>query len=434
MSGVSLDMTLLRLMKYRKEYERLREGLPITALEEATGILITDYGAYFKEFGDVDRIDWKQFMLWFKEFKHSNFDDIRMEMFHTLMGHADDDVPEAVREGIMQRIIESETVLHLVGLAERYNSGEEMDIAEELRTTQEKLDHNLQRKVQTPFCEDKIEDILADEENDFGLKWRLTCLRQSMRGLRPGDFGIIAARPDKGKTSFLTSELGFMVPQLVQMYDGVCRPIIWFNNEGPSKRIKQRYWQSLLGCTIPDMVSYMKDGSLHKRVLEATGGVPPDKWLKIVDAHEFSNADVRRIVEQEEPGLVVADMIDNIEFGGDMHNGGQRTDQVLEEMYKWFRNLGVKYECPVLATSQIDSAGDGVNYPSLKDLKDSKTGKQGAADFIITIGALNDPSMEQFRYIGMTKNKLHRFGGPRDPRTEVIFEADLARFSDPEAA
>ncbi len=430
MSGVSLDMTLLRLMKHRREFERLREGLPITALEEATAILITDFGSYFREFPDVDRIDWKQFMLWFKEFKHSNFDDVRMEMFTMLMGHADDDVPDTVREGIMERIVESETVLQLVGLAERYNSGEEMDLAEELRSTQEKLDHNLQRKVKTPFCEDAIEDILGDEENDAGLKWRLSCLRQSMRGLRGGDFGIVAARPDKGKTSFLTSELSFMVPQLVEMYNGEVHPIIWFNNEGPSKRIKQRYWQSLLGCTIPEMVQYMKDGTLHKRVLEATGGVPPDKWLKIVDAHEFSNADCRRIVEQERPGLVVADMIDNIEFGGDIHNGGTRTDQMLEEMYKWFRNLGVKYDHPVLATSQVDAAGDGITYPALKDLKDSKTGKQGAADFIITLGTSNDPSLESVRFIGTTKNKLRLEGQQQSPRKQMILDATSARLID----
>lgn len=432
MSGVSLDMTLLRLMKHRREYDRLRAGLPIGALQETTATLIQDFDGYFREFPEVTTIDWKQFMLWFKEFKHSNFDDTRLEMFTTLMGHASDDVPEQVREGIMERIVESSTVCELLAIAERYNNGEEMVLSDVLREAQEKLDTNLQRKVKTPFCDESIEDILSDEEHNVGLKWRLQALRQSMRPLRGGDFGIIAARPDKGKTTFLTSELSYMVPQLVELYNGECHPIIWFNNEGPSKRIKQRYWQSLLGCTVPEMVEYMKDGSLHKRVLEATGGVAPDKWLKIVDAHEFSNGDCRRIVEQERPGLIVADMIDNIEFGGEVHNGGQRTDQMLEEMYKWFRNLGVKYDAPVLATSQVDAAGDGIQYPALKDLKDSKTGKQGAADFIVTIGALNDPSMEEFRWIGMTKNKLHLTGGKRDPRAEVLFLADQARFENPE--
>jgi hypothetical protein len=34
-----------------------------------------------------------------------------------------------------------------------------------------------------------------------------------------------------------------------------------------------------------------------------------------------------------QPALVVFDMIDNIRFGGEVANGGQRTDQLLEAMY-----------------------------------------------------------------------------------------------------
>ena len=39
----------------------------------------------------------------------------------------------------------------------------------------------------------------------------------------------------------------------------------------------------------------------------------------------------------------------------------------------------------------ISADGDGVSYPTLPQLKDSKTGKQGAADLIITLSSLNDP-------------------------------------------
>ena len=43
-------------------------------------------------------------------------------------------------------------------------------------------------------------------------------------------------------------------------------------------------------------------------------------------------------------------------------------------------------------------------------------------------GKLNDPAMDRFRYIGTPKNKLHRSGGKRDPRAEVMFDAERARF------
>jgi len=251
-----------------------------------------------------------------------------------------------------------------------------------------------------------------------------------MRPVRGGDFIIIAGRPDKGKTTFLTSELSYMAPQIFRMY-GEERPILWFNNEGPGKRIKQRYYQSLLGCTIPDMIEYLRDGTLKDRLIEAAGGGNPDALLRILDVHEFRSHEIEQVLRRHPPGLIVGDMIDNIKFSGEVSNMGSRTDQLLEEMYKWGRNLAVRYDCPFFATSQISADGDGLPYPTLPMLKDSKTGKQGAADAIITLGALNDPAMDGYRYIGMTKNKLHRSGARKDPRTEVIFDMEIARYSNP---
>jgi replicative DNA helicase len=101
-------------------------------------------------------------------------------------------------------------------------------------------------------------------------------------------------------------------------------------------------------------------------------------------------------------------------------------------MYQWVRMLSVKYDRPMLATSQISAEGDGLQFPTLGMLKDSKTGKQGAAEFILPIGATNDPNMAGSRFVSLTKNKLHRHGGPKDPRCEVIFDGERGRYRMPE--
>ena len=61
-------------------------------------------------------------------------------------------------------------------------------------------------------------------------------------------------------------------------------------------------------------------------------------------------------------------------------------------------------------------------------LKDSKTGKQGAADVIITIGAVNDPALARSRYIGTTKNKKARTGVAGSPMKEVMIDSDRGRY------
>ena len=170
-------------------------------------------------------------------------------------------------------------------------------------------------------------------------------------------------------------------------------------------------------------------GTLESKYAAAVGR--PDA-LKILDVHDWWSYEVEDAIKQLNPAIVLFDMVDNIKFGGEVGNNGQRTDQLLEAMYQWARVLGVKYGCAVLATSQISADGDGVPYPTLSMLKDSKTGKQGAADFIITLGASNDPILASSRFIGCTKNKLAREGGPRDPRCEVVFDGIRGRYRMPE--
>jgi replicative DNA helicase len=142
------------------------------------------------------------------------------------------------------------------------------------------------------------------------------------------------------------------------------------------------------------------------------------------------NHEVEDIMLKYKPALVLFDMVDNIKFGGEAINNGARTDQLLEAMYQWARLMGVKHDCAVLATSQISADGDGLSYPTLPMLKDSKTGKQGAADVIITIGALNDPVLENSRYIGTTKNKLVRTGKKGSPAQEVFFDSQRGRYKE----
>ena len=170
---------------------------------------------------------------------------------------------------------------------------------------------------------------------------------------------------------------------------------------------------------------------MRQQYAAALGGRPG--VLRVFDIHDMWNHEVEDIMKAHSPGVVLFDMVDNIKFGGETNNNGQRTDQLLEAMYQWARLMGVKHDCAVIATSQISADGDGASYPTLPQLKDSKTGKQGAADVIITLGALNDPVLENSRYIGTTKNKLVRTGKRGSPAQEVFFDSQRGRYKEAEA-
>jgi replicative DNA helicase len=433
---MSLDITALRLLKYRDRYERLARAVPARALQPTTASLLADFGAFFREFDQAKRVEHGPFLTWFRGFRHPRMQDADFSAYEQIIAASMTDVPPEVEAGLMERLVAAEAAANVTTLLEKWNQGDELDLYQELRNNLEKFEQQLARKVKTPQVLDPIEDLLKAEENDAGLHWRLRCLNEHIKPLRAGDFVIVAARPDKGKTTFCASELTHMAAQMDTVWPGENRSVLWFNNEGPGNRIVMRNFQAALNATVEDLVALSNQPSddpkyktkVREAYAEALGGRAGA--LRIFDIHDMWNHEVEDIMKQYRPGLVLFDMVDNIKFGGETNNNGQRTDQLLEAMYQWARLMGVKHDCAVLATSQISADGDGVSYPTLPQLKDSKTGKQGAADVIITIGALNDPVLEKSRYIGTTKNKKVRTGKRASPNAEVFFDSQRGRYKE----
>jgi replicative DNA helicase len=364
--------------------------------------------------------------------------DEAFALYSAIISKSMEDVSPELEAGLMERLVAADTAARVTSLLERWNNGDEVDLYRELRNNVERFEQQVDRKVKNPQVLDPIEDLLKAEENDTGLHFRLPCLNRHIKPIRGGDFIIVAARPDKGKTTFCASELTFMAAQLDEVYPGEKRSILWFNNEGPGNKIIMRNFQAALGATTEELVQYSNMPAdkefaqyrtqVRQRYAAALGGRPGA--LRVFDVHDMWNHEVEDIMKQHNPGIVLFDMVDNIKFGGETNNNGQRTDQLLEAMYQWARLMGVKHDCGVIATSQISADGDGVSYPTLPMLKDSKTGKQGAADVIITIGALNDPVLENSRYIGTTKNKKVRTGKKPSPNQEVFFDSQRGRYKE----
>lgn len=424
----NLDITLLRVMRQRQRFAKYSKAIPEGVLSTHSKAIMADYSSYFLSYPGTDEVKGDEFLPFFK-LRHPKLSEDQLAIYMALLPKLFEPGPEEVEAGLMDKIIQIDAANKAHSLVQLFMDGGDVDLLPELARIHEEAKADTNKKVKTVEVSTSIESMMEEEAKDTGLHWRLACLNESMRPLRGGDFGVIAGRPDKGKTSFLTSELTFMAQQVEALYPGEGRDILWFNNEGPGKRIKYRCYQSALNMTSPDLVALHQQGKMHDAYAAAVGGRAG--IIRVFDIHDHYSWEVEDIIAQCKPALIVLDMIDNIKFSGGVSNNGQRTDQLLEAMYGWGRNLSVKLDVPILATSQISAAGDGMSYPTLPMLKDSQTGKQGACEFIITIGAMNDPGYQASRFMGMTKNKLHRFGGPKDPRCEVAFDGLRGRYNMP---
>lgn len=412
-----IDIVLLRIMKNRKDYEQLIHAIPVSSLDLKTKTLLTDFGKYFDKFKDHQGINIQVFLPRFKAW-HPNMDEEVLNAYIAVLRNTLPDVDEETKAGIVQDLYEQDTAVRIANVCAQYEAGDlDAPLPDLISSIIDGYKLNIGARVAT-WNDTDISELLEEDLNNDGVKWRLKCLNETMRPMRAGDFGIIAGRPDKGKTTFLASEVTHFASQLDEE-----KNIVWLNNEGMSGRIVKRLYQAALGVTITELVELNKKGKLRSLYEEAVGRV--DR-IRVFDIHGMHVGQVEAIIEQSNPGVILYDMIDNIRgFGAEA-----RTDLQLEEMYKWARERSVKYSAIGMATSQISAEGDGLQYPTLSMLKDSKTGKQGACDFQLMIGASNSQELEYSRYLSLPKNKLRRDGQPSDPHCEVRFNPLISRYED----
>lgn len=420
---------MLQILKRRKEFERLRRCVNDRSINQLTQIVLTDFAKYFEEVPDAKVIPVTgEFLTYFFTIRHPTLSDEQRPLYTALFAQLAAEPNEGARDLIVAKLIEGDTAVKAADIIDSYNQGGEIDVAKALRKLADEHDLDVKRKVLVPTVP-MNESIFDDDVHNSGFTWRWQCLNDCMRPLRGGDFIVLAARPDKGKSTAIADNITHMAKQIPLVFPRDKYPesryILWLNNEGPGKRILKRCIQSALGLPMSKIVELQKAGRLWDEYQAAVG--IDMHAIKVVDIHGYKSWQVEEIFKQFPPAIVVFDMIDNVQFSGDTLNGGQRTDQMLEAQYQWARELGVRLDCVMVATSQISADGDGLLYPTLAMLKDSKTGKQGAADAIITIGASTDAN-DNLRYIGLTKNKLRIEGMPLSPRAEMLLDGPGGRF------
>lgn len=410
-----IDLALLQMLKYKGDFFRIRKRVPDTALDPQTIKLLKVYDKYFETCPEASVVEPAKLLTMFRAM-YSTMGDEERAGFEQIIGHISTDVTEEVHAGVMFTLLELRMGTDIANMLNKWEQGDVSNIHAEIRRIEQEFATDADVKS-LDYIRPDLAALLEESKETQGYHWRLSCLRDTMRGLRSGDFGIIAGRPDKGKTTFLASELTHLATQIP-----AGRTILWLNNEGRGDRIYLRLVQAALGLTLTEVRQLSNPMAAYANAL---GGDDPFK-IRIVDIHGQDTYAVENLIRANNPAIVVYDMIDKIRgFGSEA-----RTDLMLEEMYSWAREISVKYDAVGLATSQISNEGDNLSFPTLGMLKDSKTGKQGACDFQLMIGALNSPDYEAVRYLGLPKNKLRREGAKTCPRATVNFRPQIARFED----
>lgn len=441
---MAFDHTLLQIMKDRKKYYQLKRLLNPKSVDAHTMAILNAYDGFFKLDEECLTIPVSGgFQTWFFLSKGDKLGDEARAILSAMFKQADKEPNEFAKKIIVKQILQADLAVKTTEIMDRYHNDEDIDPAVELSAIFNAYTISMEgQSKQFEFVE-LNEDLFHEDENNEGLQPRWPCLQMYMRPWRGGDFLIFAARPDSGKTSAIADNITWMGPQVaasnaarfVEWEESSApdedkpkeRIILWLNNEGPGKRILKRVVQAAFGVPMSKIIEKQNAGTLWQEYEILMGG--NRHVIKVKDIHGWSAAMVEELIKSTNPMLVIYDMIDNIQFTNGVSNGGTRTDQLLEAMYAWGRNMAVIYDHVGLATSQTSGDAAELSYPLMHMLKDSKTGKQGACDAIIMMGNKEaDASQEAMRWISTPKNKLALEGMGKSPRAEVMFDYATSRF------
>lgn len=419
-----MDSVILAALSDRRRYNSLVGSVPKETLAPETSAMLQWFQLYFSTYTQREHIDHDELESLVRLRSTGSSAEsvaITLHMVNLLRTP----VAEEALSGVIKTLHELDLSGRAGAVLARYNSGQEVELAYELHKLAGDATRTLGQSTPTDYVDTPIEEILGEISNDAGIKFRrITVLREGLAGLQGGASLAVAARPDKGKTSFLADVLTDFAPQCVAHF-GEDRPVLWLCNEGAGKRIVPRIYQAALGADLNEIIAKSNAGTLRSEYEAAIGA--PANFIRVKDAHGMSMAQIEQVVEAMRPSVVVFDMIANVRLG--KATGGNKADEV-EQLWQAAREMAVQKDFIALSTVQISAEGDNMLYPSYSALKDSKTAVQGATDVIIMLGSLNSPEMAALRGISTPKNKFAMPGKQSYVQSEIYFDGAKCRFNE----
>lgn len=245
---------------------------------------------------------------------------------------------------------------------------------------------------------DDLSEMLAVKPPEGPSSWALPSLNKRSLPPGPGDFLVIGGLPNKGKTSISA----FLV--LNSLDKATAQKVLWLNNEGPSYEIRLRLRSAITGIS-KDAMAQDPQGA-EAAYQKAKGALS----IEVKGIHRWTWLQVLGLVDKAKPDVLVLDMLDHVHYAA-----AERRDTMLEALYQEARQLAASKGILVVATTQLTHPPKDadVRFPTTGWLKDSKSGKEGAAGSMILIGY--DPEDYKLRTLTLVKTKSPKPGPWQTP-------------------
>lgn len=406
-TSISNELLALRYLLHRENYVKYIKYVKHIALEKELALLLNLICSFYEVYPEASSITPTELAAYFqKEYGHIKDKNLYLNFiaqFETV------DIQEELTKDILLALVQKQIASNIASVCLTNIDAPDPSFTDLVSKELEQLsvlDSSLTST--SPFIEASIEDLVASEIMGTGINWRLNCLNQDIGPMRGGSLGVVFARVDTGKTSFLASEMTHMAEQL-----GEGEVIIWVNNEERGTKVKLRIVTSSTGMT-KDEIS--KDTAAAKQLFHERKG---DR-IMLYDSASVSFYDIERLLKTYKVRIMCIDQGDKLVIPG---NYDKNTDR-LGALYMRLRELVKTYpKLDILCAGQASAEAANQRWLRVDWMSESKTSKPAELDYAIGIGALLEN--EDTRYINICKNKSGNHG-----KFEVGIERFIGRYFD----
>lgn len=239
-----------------------------------------------------------------------------------------------------------------------------------------------------------VDEIIEAVNQQREYKFNIHALQNATEGIGKGNFMIVFARPESGKTAFWVSmvanEGGFAWQK---------KNVHIFCNEEPAIRTQMRMLNACSNLT-------------KRQILNGSRQLAKDKWQEIKsyiythDSVDMNMEDLNTYCKEHDVDILIIDQLDKVNVTGKYNSSHEK----LGEVYRQAREIAKRHDVFVIGLSQASAEAHGRTRLSFNVMANSKTGKAAEADVIVGIGKLDegreDPNEACVRQITISKNKL----------------------------
>ena len=242
------------------------------------------------------------------------------------------------------------------------------------------------------IVKDTFEELMESTSKPPEFLFGVPTLEDHLPGMNRGDFGIIFARPEVGKTSFCS--------HLVAQYLAQGKKVHYWANEELAKKVKLRITTAFFGVDKHTLVENKHD---YKETYDSVIG----SNLVVIDSVGTDITELGSFTALNKPDVILIDQLDKVNVGGTF----ARNDEKLRAIYTGTRELAKRRNCSIIAISQASADAHNRLEISFDMMENSKTGKAAEADLVIGIGKRNDLGEASERTICVSKNKITGWHG-----------------------